>query len=121
MDSELLQISCVMTKAGTIGNRSLRLTFDTQEGLSDEMLSKAVAKASKTGWLCFAVEREIRPEELVSLPQLVWDEDGGKSPSVRLRAALWRLHEQTKPDLEFESWYRDKMSQITNQVKEKLT
>lgn len=58
-------------------------------------------------------------EELVESAKLV----GGKKPkseSQRLRAVLFRLHEQMDSDLDFETWYKQEMNIIIEHFKTKL-
>ncbi len=60
-------------------------------------------------------------EEDVKLPTERADPSiGSKTPSQRLRAVLYRLHEQSRSGTDFESFYRIKMEGIIDQLKGKL-
>lgn len=42
-----------------------------------------------------------------------------KSPSQRLRAVLWILHEQSNVEQDFEEWYAEKIEYFIKAVKKK--
>lgn len=49
--------------------------------------------------------------------------EGGKKPkskSQRLRAVLWRLHEQSGLQVDFDTFYNTEMERIIEEVREKL-
>lgn len=43
-----------------------------------------------------------------------------KTPSQRLRAALFILHTKSKPQLDFDSWYEEQMEKIITAVKKAI-
>lgn len=49
------------------------------------------------------------------------EEDNGKSPSVRMRAVLYRIWEQRGSAGTFEAYYREQAEKIINMLKEKLS
>lgn len=104
----------------SMSNRSLRITVDTQENLSDGDLAALASLHEKYGHFCFAVEKPVEAEDLLKLPPLTSREEDEKSPAVRLRNCLYRLWEKTGKQGDFEVWYYAKMDRIVESVKERL-
>lgn len=118
---ELLQIPSELHKVVSMNNRSLRIIFDSQENLTDELMTGVMNKLGKTGWMCFlAEERKIDILDVVGLPELKLEKDE-KSPSQRLRSALFVYWQQKKPTEDFEQFYFSQMGKFIDHVKEKLT
>lgn len=106
--------------------KSVRITVDTQENLSPETMAKIFGLKDSLGWFFFAEKPEALPEQVdtAKLPEIpdVQLEDGEKSPSQRLRAALFVYwQQQTDQKQDFELFYRRWMERAINGVKEKLT
>ena len=117
---DILQVQAQVTKIATMGHRSLRISFDTEENLSDPMFSKILPWADKTGWLVFSVE-PVQPETLTSLPPLTYDKDE-KTPGQRLRGSLFILYEQKgKPTATFNEFYTNQMERLIKFVQDQLT
>jgi hypothetical protein len=117
----LISVPATVQGIKTMGNRSLRITVDSQENLSDESLASVASLHEKYGHWCFAVEQVISPDDLLKLPPLTAREEDEKSPAVRLRNCLYRLWEQQGKKGEFEVFYHAKMSTFIEAVKERLT
>jgi hypothetical protein len=115
--NEILQVQAQMVKGTSMSHRSLRLQFDTNEGLTDEQMGKAMAWQDKLGWLSFSVAM-VKPENILDLPEPKSDES--KSPSQRLRNCLFILWKQKGKEGDFDGYYRARMENIINSVKEKL-
>lgn len=117
---ELLQIPAELTKAESLQNRALKLTFASQQELPDELMAKVMAKLEKTGWLTFThnLDSKIVPEDVLNLKAV--EEDGGKSPAQRLRACFYRLWESKGKSGDFELYYRTQMTKLIDQVKERI-
>lgn len=120
MKETILQLPAQITKITTMAHKSLRLTVDSQENLTDEQAQKVMAAHEKVGWFCFASEAPLRPENLVDLPPLVWEKDQ-KSPSQRLRAVMFLYWQQHKPSEDFDTWYVSQLNKLIEAWKEKLT
>lgn len=98
---------------------SVRVTFDSQENLSDDDKARIMGWHEKTGHLTFLMEAPVQAMEVLELPALV-KKQGEKSPSQRLREVIYLLGRQ-KNVADDEAFYRVTMELIINQVKEKLT
>lgn len=115
---EIISLSISIQKVESMADRSLKLIMYTQE-LWPEDMSKLFTYNQKQ---CFALigENPIMeiPKELEST---LWTSaKEWKSPSQRLRNALYRLWEQDNIWLQFETFYKDRMDKLTNNVISKL-
>ena len=125
MKDELLQVQATMSKLNSMSHRSWRLTFDTQEEVSAEIVSRLMDCYERLGYLCFLVgEKKIAPEQVKDLPE-VKDDAVVKTPSQRLKAVLFKEWELTKSaqykkQYPSEVYYRGEMEKIINARKEKL-
>lgn len=59
-------------------------------------------------------------EEAIDSTPIVDAGKKSKTPSQRLRAVLYRLHEQEKPDVDFDTYYSAKMNSLIDHFKTKL-
>lgn len=119
MSDTIFQIPSEISKVTSMARRSIRLQIDTEEGLSDDQMAKAMSLFEKRGWFTFSVET-IKPEDLLNLPEMHFEKDE-KSPSLRLRNCLFILYEQKgKPTETFEEFYRIQTERIINNVKNAL-
>lgn len=67
------------------------------------------------------LEGVFTPLDAPNVPEYKIDKDlEDKSPSRRLRNVLFILHSQSGVDEDFESWYKTKMNQIIEGIKNKL-
>lgn len=70
------------------------------------------------GWFFFH-EKPIKEIDMKQLPDVNF-EKWEKHPSQRMRAVLFRLWEQTDQKKTFEEFYREKMEQLIEMLKEKI-
>jgi hypothetical protein len=117
-DSPIFQVAAELFRAETKRNKSIRLTFDTQENVSAEALKRVFEWRDQVGWLSFAV-RQVDVDDIKDLPEIVTEET--RTPSQRMRAVLFRLWE-TNPEgyTDFNPYYAFKMEKLINFLKEKL-
>ena len=80
-------------------------------------LANLLSFHNKFGWLIFA-SSEAESAFIPNEPPKEFSND--KTPSQRLRACIFVLFEQTKPEGTFDEFYKRKMEQIINYVKAKL-
>jgi hypothetical protein len=114
-----LIIESIVDGISTLKDGSLKLVLSTQEvdGSNAAVLFNFRNKFVKV--LISDSNITTLEAEMIDKTSLV----GGKSPkseSSRLRAVLFRLHEQTNSDLEFDLWYKNRMSEIIEFYKNKL-
>jgi len=118
---KIFQIQAVLTKYKSKANKSVQFTFDTQENMSPEHMSRLISLIDCLGWLNFAV-RQIEATDLVNLPEpdkTMYDK--GKTPAQRLRAVIFLVHKQKGGDTkDFPAYYDKAMEVLISQVKEKL-
>lgn len=121
MQDQLLQIPVELVKAETRSvSKDTKLTFVSQETVSPELIAKFVGYTGKVGYLSFLPGAEvIQPEDVVDLPEVRRLKEE-KSPSMRLRAVLFRTWEQEGKPGQFETWYASRMEQIIEHYKSKL-
>lgn len=118
----LLQVFGEITKVNSMSNRSLRITFDTQENMTDEQVMKVMAWHEKHGYMLFASEnRKVKPEDVINLPDAPVGDDDEKTPSQRLRARMYVYFKKTHgKDDGFETWYRDMLEKFGNRFLDKM-
>lgn len=98
-------------------DNGLKLTFETQEMLADDMTELFKLKG-QLGWLFFR-EVPIKEVNLDELPAISL-EKGEKSPSERLRGIMYVWWNKEKTNTPFDIWYRQKMEQFIENIKSKL-
>lgn len=104
----------------TMADKGIRVMFDTNELTGNEFQSLFAMKG-KAGKLIFSSEDyKLTPDDLV-VPDISKDFKEEKTPSQRLRAVLYRLWQQSEQGLDFEVYYRSKMDNFINQLKDKLS
>lgn len=97
---------------------SIKITMETRE-LAGVDAARLFDLRGSEAWAIIA-PTEIKEED-VKLPNERPDPAiGQKTPSQRLRAVLYRLWEQHSAGTDFESFYRVRMEQIIDQIKQKL-
>lgn len=113
-----IQLPVIITSLATKVDGSIKISMETRE-LSGQDSAKLFELRGSEGWAILS-PNEIKDED-VKLPTEKADPAvGTKTPSQRLRAVLWRLHEQSHSGTDFESFYRIKMESIIEQLKGKL-
>lgn len=97
---------------------SVKITLETRE-FKSEAATALFALRNQEAWAILA-PNEISEED-VKLPTEKADPAiGVKTPSQRLRAVLYRLWEQTKSGMDFETYYRTNLEKIIEQLKGRL-
>lgn len=104
----------ILTRISALSDGGLSLGFHTNE-LKLEDKSTALSFQGKFGWICFR-ENEFSDADIPDTDAP--DED--KSPSQRLRAALFVLYKQRGEKSDFESFYRENMERAISRVKNLL-
>jgi hypothetical protein len=111
---DIFQVPAEMIKAETKRNKSIRLTFDSQENVSAEALKRVFEWRDQVGWLLFAV-RQHEPQDLLTLPEIQTVEEDELKPSVKMRRALhvlWsKVPEGFKTDEDHYKYYMEKYRQ----------
>jgi hypothetical protein len=120
----LFQIPATITKLSSMAHKSWRIQIDTQENMKSNEIEKLAELQERLGWMTFVCREknsQIKPEDLVDLPELSEFEDAKKSPSKRLRGALWVYYKKSggKPE-DFEVWYLRRMEKYIQEVKDKI-
>jgi hypothetical protein len=104
----------------SMADKSVRLTFDTQEA-TPELMSSIQNSFQKTCILAVSPDN-FSSEYLKVMENIKIDyEDGSKSPAQRLRGVLFRLWEQNSERYEvFNDFYNAKMELLLNKFKDQL-
>src|SRR5258708_3529254 len=112
-----ISLASVISKVMTMADNTVRLQVDAQEAPA-EIMAELFALKGSIGWFTFSekVITEIDRKDLPEIKVESWE----KTPSQRLRATLYVLWEQSKPDVTFEQYYREQIEKIITYIKEKL-
>ncbi|MES2395463.1 MAG: hypothetical protein V4549_05650 [Bacteroidota bacterium] len=104
----------------SLKDRTLKITFETQELNAQELLGVAENLGS-FGYLAFKKE-PFKEEERKIIEQLETDyNDMGKTPSQRLRGVLYRIWEKDSEGFEtFVLYYHHHLEKIITHFKSKL-
>lgn len=113
---EPVKVTATLEKASTMKDRSIRLTFETQE-LPADKCGDLFNMRNMLGWLIFAPST-VESIEVPSEPPSEFRND--KTPSKRLRDHIFIWWKQSGAKGDSESFYREKMEKIIASVKEKL-
>jgi len=116
-EKEILKVPSTISKITTMADGGLRLEVDTQE-IDSENAAKIMMMRKKLGVFVFA-ETGINEKDIKDLPEIKLERNE-KSPSGRLRAVLFVYWEQYKIQEQFDIFYRRKMEDFINVIKEKL-
>lgn len=114
-----IQVPATLSGVSTLKDGGVTIRFQTQELSATE---KAVVfdYLEKFGWLLFA-ETEHNPHDIDEL-EAIRKDTGGKSPSQRLRGALYVLYKQTgDTSISFEQYYSQQMEKVIDNIKGRLT
>ncbi len=113
-----VQLPALITSLSTKVDGSIKIALETQE-MSAENSTTLFELRGKNAWVLIAPS-EIKDED-VRLPNERPDPAvGSKTPAQRMRAVLYRIWEQSKGGTDFESFYRVRMEQMIDKLKEKL-
>lgn len=115
------QLAAQLEGYRSLKDRTLKLTFETNELSPDDMANIAGALMT-VGYLAYSPD-PFTSDELKELDSLkVEFNDGEKSPSQRLRAVMFRMYEQNPERYDvFNDFYNAKMEKLINHFKSKLT
>jgi len=114
------QIPAQLMRFGSMPDKGLRLTFETRE-MTPEMSANIQYSFQKAGFLAFSPD-PFATQELEEIDKIKVDfDDGGKPPSQRLRAVLFRLWQQEPEGYKVSNdHYIAHMEKIINHYKNKL-
>ena len=118
MKKNLIAIPSQIEKITTRVDRTLKIEIGTSE-LPSDVEAQILDMRQKQGFTVFSMD-EIESEDI---PDVSLDIEAGenKGPSQRLRNALWQVWDKnTSKSQPFDVYYRAKMEQIINTVKEKI-
>jgi len=120
----IIKIPAILNKYSSSGNRSIKVTFETQEGLTPEQISIITNNEGGYGHLLFIREDSIDNDVLEvinNLPKLHLDKNE-KSPSEILKARMFvYFKEKIKDGQPFDLWYRNRLDEYGRLYLEKLT
>jgi len=109
----------VLENLSTRNDGSIKLVFATQE--MDSSTAGQVFQFRNKFCKVLISDSNITPlEEKLIDEETIVDGKKVKTQSQRLRAVLFRLHEQQAPQVDFDTWYKEKMEQIIEHYKTKL-
>lgn len=108
------KVEAHMTRASSLSDKGMSLGFHTKE-LDSVEKALIMDFHNETGWLLFS-PNEVQDSDI---PQGVAEKDA-KTPSQRLRAVLFVYWKQLGEKEDFEEFYRVKMEQLINHIKNKL-
>jgi hypothetical protein len=115
---EPFKIAAILDGISPLKGGGVSMRYHTQE-ISPAGMAQAMEYYQQFGWLLFAPEQ--RELEEVDIPkEKVQAEYAGRTPGQRLRAVLYVRWEQSKTTKDFETYYREQMEKIINQVKDRL-
>lgn len=104
----------------TLKDKSAKITLDTQE-LDGKAAGDLYSMNGKFLKVLMTDANVITHPEAESVENFTIEEDNGKSPSVRLRAVLYRNYEKDKKGYTtFEDYYRSQMEKLIVYYKGKL-
>jgi len=115
----MFQIQAFIDGVKTLKNNSLKITIETQDTktLTSNEMAELFKLNDKHVWVAFK-EQSVKVEDLDIKESNEFKSD--KSPSQRLRSVLYVYWEKYKPTDDFDSFYRKKMEDFINLIKDKL-
>lgn len=108
-----------MEGLSTRGDNSIVMKLATQEMGSDDAGRLLSFRNKFIKW--FITDENISKLQSEAVTSTEVTETKGKTPSARLRAVLWRVHEQSGINLDFDTYYNTEMERIIEHYKGKLT
>jgi hypothetical protein len=117
---KVYQIPAGLDNYRSLRDGTIKMTFETQE-LTPEQMANIHWSLNKAGFLAFSPD-PFATQELEEIDKIKVDfDDGGKPPSQRLRAVLFRLWQQTPEGYKASNdHYLAHMEKIINHYKNKL-
>jgi len=113
--SSTFQAPAILTRIAVTADGGLTLGFHTNELTPEEKLT-AMNFHQRFGWLLFKESQYADSD----VPSKDPPSDEGKTPSQRLRAALFVLWSQRGSKGDFEAFYRDQLNAAIERVKRLL-
>lgn len=124
MTETIFSVEAECRSVQTKGLSQMKMTFDSQENLSEHSLATIAKWHGKTGHLLFLVEPP-KAEDIAGLPELEADEFG-KTPAQRLRGKIWKLWKMRSESGHWkgsapssDQFYRDVMEALGNEIDRK--
>lgn len=110
-----IQLPATLDAANRKKDRSVSLRLTSMQELSNQEFAVIDTLHGASGWMLFSPE-ELQEKDIPkdSPPS------SKKTPSQRLRAALFVLWEQTSRSQDFESFYKQRMERIIEAVKQEF-
>ena len=116
----MIIIPCQLESYRSLKDRTLKLTFETNEPTPDQLLGIA-QNAQKFGYLAFKEDKFKQSEKKVIESLESEYEENGKTKSQRLRSVLYRNFEQESKGYEvFDDYYNHHMEKLINHFKNNL-
>lgn len=101
-------------------DRTIALTFGSQE-IDSSIAGSLFQMRGQYCKVLLSDTNVTKPEELIIDETQIQDRRKIKTPSQKLRAVLFRVHEQTGAAKEdFDEWYKTEMERIVGHYKTKL-
>lgn len=108
-----------LDRANRKKDKSVSLTFITNLEQSTEEFMEIDKVIGDNGLIYFKSQGNLTTEEVKELDKAEIEVEG-KTKSQRLRNVLYRVHEQTITDIDFNAFYAQKMEEIIEYFKNKL-
>ena len=120
-DKQIFQIPGVILSDKSMANGARRFTVETQEALSANLIQRLISLENKIGWFTFMV-KVIEAQDVIDLPEIDKSKyPQSKTPSQRLKAALYCLHQSKGGKKEdFQQYYDTSMEWFINSVTAKI-
>lgn len=116
----MLIIGSQLENIRTLKDKSMKLTFETNE-LNPQELLGIMENLGEYGYLAFKQEPFKKEEKEIMENLETGYEDRGKSPSQRLRGVLFVLYQKNNEGFDtFTRFYDHHLEKITNHFKSKL-
>jgi hypothetical protein len=118
---KIISIPTLLWDKGTLNDGGRRLWLTTNELTDDDQKSLIMKYGdNKTfGYFTFK-ETPIAQEDIVDLPDIKPEFKSDKTPSQRLRAAIFVYWKNKGEKGEFDDFYKKQMNRIINRIKESL-
>lgn len=108
-----------LDRANRKKDKSISLTFITTLEQSTNEFMEIDKVIGDSGLIYFKSQGNLTTEEVKELESAEIEVEG-KTKSQRLRNVLYRVHEQTNTDIDFNSFYAQKMEELIEHFKKKL-
>ena len=117
MKNKIVQFAAIIDKIETLSDKSLKLKIVTSKEMEEVDKTILFSFHLKDIWLALK-EQPVNAEDIKVKKETV--DRGEKTPSQRLRAVLFVLWEQSKKTGDFDTFYKQKLEQFIDRVKENL-